>query len=254
MLKLPLQSLSASDLQIAADKHPATSSASAAIRYLRPILKWATQRGYVDEVLAKLQPPATVERRTRVLRADELAAILPVLCSSARPHDTAMLFMLLTLARREEVARACWQYVDLQAATWLIPAPKNKQPHVVPLSRQALTLLQNQRPDTFEPNGLVFCTASGGALGNWDRETKKLYKKTGVSGWHRHDLRRTGATMLGRMEVLPDVVEAALNHTSIRSPLAATYNQARYTEDVKDALQRLADHLDNISASAPGTT
>jgi hypothetical protein len=39
LLKLPLQSVQVSDLQIAADKHAAVSSASAAVRYLRPILK-----------------------------------------------------------------------------------------------------------------------------------------------------------------------------------------------------------------------
>jgi integrase len=122
---------------------------------------------------------------------------------------------------------------------------------VVPLSRQALALLQGQRPETFDHNGLVFCTASGGALGNWDRETKNLYKTTGVLGWHRHDLRRTGATMLGELGVLPDIIESALNHTSIRSPLAAIYNRSRYRPQVAEALQKLADCLERIRCGQP---
>ena len=67
-----------------------------------------------------------------------------------------------------------------------------------------------------------------------------------TAGWTRHDLRRTGATMLGEMGELPDIIEAALNHVAIHSPLAATYNRSRYRPQVGMALQRLADELDKI--------
>jgi hypothetical protein len=56
--------------------------------------------------------------------------------------------------------------------------------------------------------------------------------------------------MLGEMGELPDIIEAALNHVSIRSPLAATYNRSRYRPQVATALQRLADALDGIEAGA----
>ena len=52
------------------------------------------------------------------------------------------------------------------------------------------------------------------------------------------------------MGELPDIIEAALNHVSIRSPLAATYNRSRYRPQVAAALQRLADALDGIEAGA----
>ena len=85
---------------------------------------------------------------------------------------------------------------------------------------------------------LVFRTFTGGPISNWDRETKALQEASGTEGWTRHDLRRTGATMLGEMGELPDIIEAALNHVSIRSPLAATYNRSRYRPQVAAALQR----------------
>jgi hypothetical protein len=56
--------------------------------------------------------------------------------------------------------------------------------------------------------------------------------------------------MLGEMGELPDIIEAALNHVSIRSPLAATCNRIRYRPRVAAALQRLADALDGIEAGA----
>ncbi len=49
---------------------------------------------------------------------------------------------------------------------------------------------------------------------------------------------------------MPDIIEAALNHTAIRSQLAATYNRSRYRPQVAAALQRLADALDGIEAGA----
>lgn len=58
----------------------------------------------------------------------------------------------------------------------------------------------------------------------------------------------SGATLLRELGTMPDIIEAALNHVSIHSPLAATYNRSRYRPQVADALQRFADHLDGIVA------
>jgi integrase len=215
-----------------------------------------------------------------VLSRDELALLLPALSESDRPYAAAMRFLLLTLARREEVTAATWRDVNLDApawddlpadakakwvadgktqivATWAIQDTKNGQPHVIPLSRQAVALLRDRLPK--DKNGkatkpaadtLLFTTGSGGGLVNWDRETKVLMEASGTEGWTRHDLRRTGATMLGEMGELPDIIEAALNHVAIRSQLAATYNRSRYRPQVAAALQRLADALDGIEAGA----
>jgi integrase len=168
----------------------------------------------------------------------------------ARAHPAVLRFILLTLARREEAAGACWREIDLIARTWTVPdeRTKNAELHTVPLSRQAIALLRALGQGA--PDELVFSTPSGGAIGNWDRVTKSLQSASGTSGWTRHDLRRTGATLLGELGELPDIIEAALNHVSIRSSLAATYNRSRYRPQVAAALQRLADELDRIETSA----
>ena len=88
------------------------------------------------------------------------------------------------------------------------------------------------------------------ALGNRNRETKVIQKASETSGWHRHDMRRTGATMLDEMGELPHVIEAARNHVAIRSRLVARYNRSRYRPAVAAALQRLADALDGIELRA----
>ena len=79
VLNKPLPSLTTGELQIIADSYPAIMSASAATRYLRPILKWAAQRAYVDAKLAEIHAPATIQRRKRVLSRQDLAKVLPAL-------------------------------------------------------------------------------------------------------------------------------------------------------------------------------
>jgi len=249
-LDRPVATLKASDLQMQADGWTAKQSAAAAVRYLRPVLKWAAQRSYIMHDATLIVPPATVGRRKRVLSRDELAAVLPVLRASKRPYAAALRFMLLTLSRRDEATSARWRDVDFTTGTWTIPETKNGEPHVMPLPGQALDLLRAINPENAAADALIFATSTGAPLCNWDRETKALQEASGTAGWTRHDLRRTGATMLGDMGELPDIIEAALNHVSIRSPLAATYNRSRYRPQVAKALQRMADALDGIEAGA----
>ena len=259
LLRQPVGTLTLADLQMAADNYAFPKSAAFAVRTIRPALKWAAQLGrrYVPSELTNLSTSVAVERRRRVLTGHELSALLPVLRVSSRPYAAALQFMLLTLARRQEAAQARWRDVNLDAGVWTIPETKNGETHVVPLSRQALDLLRSRLPkddagntERPDPDAPVFATSKGAPLGDWDRETKVIQRASNTGHWTRHDLRRTGATMLGEMGELPDIIEAALNHVSIRSPLAATYNRSRYRPQVAAALQRLADALDGIEAGA----
>jgi integrase len=248
-LKRPVADLTLQDLQDTADHWPSGQSAAAAVRYIRPILKWAAHPGRdaVARDLALITPPATVGRRKRVLGRDELSRLLPVLRASTSAYAAATQFILLTAARREEVTGALWRDVDFEARQWRLSETKNGEEHVVPLSRQAVALLRARLPAEPDPGAFVF-TSDGGKLGNWDRATKSFMAASATEGWHRHDLRRTAATMMGEMGIEPHVVEASLNHISLHSQLAATYNIARYRPQVAEALQRLADAFDRIVA------
>lgn len=245
-LARPLENLKAADLQMEADSYGSAQIAASAVRCIRPVIKWGAGRGYVAEASAAVKPPAQVRRRDRVLTREELKALLPHLTGTDNPYRLALRAMLLTLARREEVAGARWRDVDMQEESLRLPTTKNKLPHVIPLSRQAMELLQ--AIGVGKPDALVFSARGGGRLANWDRETKAVMKASATAGWTRHDLRRTGATMLGELGVDPHIVESALNHAVVHSSLAATYNQARYRPQVRAALQLLADRLDGIAA------
>ena len=246
LLDLPLSDINRSDLQIIADTYVSKSSASAAVRYLRPILKWGSKRDYNNETLASIEAPIKVSRRTRVLSVVELQSLLPIISISQKPSWQVLYFILLTLARREEVARARWKDIDWANKTWNIDQNKTNSPTLIPLSEQAIQFLKNLFDDSSSSNDLIFCTKTGNKLANWDRETKLLFRETATSGWHRHDLRRTAATVLGDLGEIPDFIEAALNHKNIHSSLASNYNRSRYLPQVRTALQKLANYYDEI--------
>jgi integrase len=158
--------------------------------------------------------------------------------------------MLLTACRRGEASAALWRDVDLDAGTWTLPRTKNGTEHVIPLSRQAIDLLRSLRPTEVDPDNPVLASHAGKTLNDWEGATRRVQVASGTANWHRHDLRRTAATMMGMLGTIPDIIEAALNHATIHSPLAMAYNRSRYRPEVAKALQRLADALDNIETES----
>lgn len=209
-------------------------------------ITYTTKRGGKATAHTLALSDAAFDLLRHLPRGAPIDAVFP----GAKAHAAVSRLILLTLTRREEAAAARWREIDLAAGTWTLPCTrtKNEEPHVLPLSRQAIEMLEAVGPAS--PDGLVFQTFTGKPINNWDRETKAMQKASDTAGWTRHDLRRTAATLLGDMGEDPHIIEAALNHADIRSPLAATYNRSRYRPQVAHALQRLADRLDGIEQGA----
>ena len=243
----PVADLTLQALQHTADHWPSGQSAGAATRYLRPILKWGSHpgRGLVARDLALITPPATVRKRQRVLTREELSRLLPVLRSSTSAHAAAAEFMLLTACRRDEACDARWKDVDLDNRQWRLPETKNGKRTTCLRFHVRRCAAADRLPAEPDPHARIF-TGDGSKLGHWDRVTKRFMVASETAGWHRHDLRRTAATMCGEMGIEPHVIEAMIGHVSLHSQLAATYNLARYRPQVAEALQRLADAMDRI--------
>ena len=239
--------LVATALQRTADAYSSITAASAAIRYIRPVLKWAEKRGLTPKGLWRdIDPPAPVKRRDRVLSDSELILLLKHL--GMRGHDGAARMLLLTATRREEVCQM--KFEDIIEDVWYVPAEIRKTGGElrIPLTPYVQTLVGAQG----RMEGLVFVGDRGGPLRNWDRWQKKVHELTGTSGWHRHDLRRTAATILGNNGVPPHVVEIVLGHKDPHTQLAGIYNQSRYEKEHEDALQILSDVISGLEMKALG--
>ena len=221
-----------------------TASGPTARNRLRSTLSsffaWAIAEGLTET--NPVTGTATAEEcsRDRVLTQDELRKLWHAL-GDGRFADIVRL-LLLTGARRNEIGRLQWCEVDLDRnLITLAPArTKNSRRHELPLSTQALAILARQ-PHRTE---FVFSKAMG-----WAKAKAALDQRVAIAPWRLHDLRRTCATGMAELGVQPWYVEAVLNHQSgHKQGVAGTYNRAKYTDEMRSALQRWADYLEKITA------
>ena len=227
-------------------------------RYLRRVCRWAVRRGLLlsdpTEPLAEaVKRDVGRERmRERVLTPPEIARLWRALETEPHnPYSGVLRLVLLTGARRDEVAGMRWCDLDLFRREWRQPSNKSGRPHLVPLSDEAISVIR-QMP---ERGAHVFASASGRAItgntGNWDRVCKRYARLADVHGWTRHDLRRTAATLLAAMKVERTVVELLLNHSERSAKggmVAATYDRHSYELEKRQAVERLARRIREIVA------
>ena len=161
----------------------------------------------------------------------------------------ALKFLLLTFVRTGELRGAAWSEIDFDKAEWRIPAERMKMrdPHIVPLSLQALAILQELQPIT----------------GNWVHVFPNQHKPSGQMsentilyalyrmGYHSratgHGFRSTASTVLNENEFPPDVIERQLAHSE-RDKVRAAYNHAQYLPERRKMMQWWADYLDEVAA------
>lgn len=223
------------ELQKVADAYPARGQASVAVRYLKPILKWAGKRGYAPRgVGLELEQPVKTGVGERVLAGWELKAVLPHL--GQHHHDGVLRMILLTACRREEVAAMTVE--EIKGDIWRIPGTrrKNGKELLVPITEPMQGLIDAQE----RKSGRLFIGPKGKPLANWHRYQLKLFQLSGTEGWHRHDLRRTAATLLGDEGVPPAIVEIVLGHKDPHSELAGVYNKSRYLKLHRETLETLS--------------
>ena len=110
------------------------------------LFTWAIQSGLVElesNPVAGTAKPGKEGSRERTLSADELLAIWAA-TSGRSDYDKIVRLLILTGARRGEVAGLAWPELNLDRAEWLLPAArsKNGREHLVPLSDPALAILR----------------------------------------------------------------------------------------------------------------
>jgi integrase len=190
--------------------------------------------------------PQDAEPRSRVLSDAELAAIWRACGDDA--YGRVIKLLILTGTRRGEVGGMRWSELDLDRGLWSIPPQrtKNKKPHQLPLMPLALDVI------TGVPRRLgrdhLFGTRSAVGLRHWHAKIE-LDRRLGaaVGPWRVHDVRRTVATRMADLGVMPHVIEAVLNHYSgHRGGVAGIYNRSSYERDVRAALALWADHIRSI--------
>lgn len=184
--------------------------------------------------------------RTRALDPQEVGQLLRSLGDAKGEAETINAFrlLLLTMVRREELLQATWDEFNLESALWTIPGErtKNGKAHVVPLSSQAVAILQQQKEST-GGTGLVLPgrTPGKGLSTGTLHEAMKRNNSFGIAAFTPHDFRRTASTILHEQGWNSDVIEKALNHTM--RGVRGVYNKAEYLEQRREMLQAWGSYV-----------
>jgi integrase len=234
---------------------------------LSGLFGWAIDRGYLDtnptmNVRARAQGSA----RERVLSEAELLEVWKA-CEASGEFGAIVRLLTLTGQRRAEIGDLAWSEIDLDKRQIELPErrTKNGRPHVVPLSDEAVAILESV------PHGvgrdLVFGRGAGG-FGGWSKSKAELdaaiagaraktaHKAQGkpMEPWVLHDLRRSFVTHVSERGIAqPHVVEAIVNHISgTKAGVAGVYNRASYLVEKRQALELWGAHVTALVAGRAG--
>jgi len=221
--------------------------ANRVIEVLRKMFNLAYVWGYMEETAPN---PATrlerfkEEKRDRWVSPDELPALAKAIDEQENLYVKAALWLyLLTGVRKSELLKAQWQDVDFNRKELCIPETKSGRKHYVPLSVEALSILENL-PRTEGNPYILAGRFDGKHLVNIEKPWREIRRKAGCEDVRLHDLRRTVGSWLAQSGNSLLIIQKTLNH----STMAATMVYARLGEDpVRKALE---DHGKQIMAAA----
>ncbi|WP_449567593.1 integrase domain-containing protein [Lelliottia nimipressuralis] len=173
------------------------------------------------------------------LRPEELPKLMRTLVMSNLSVPTRCLIelQLLTLVRPSEASGARWAEIDLDAKLWTIPAErmKAKREHIVPLSSQALEILDVMKPISAHREH-VFPSRNDPKQPMNSQTANAALKRVGYGGkLVAHGLRSIASTALNEAGFNPDVIEAALSHVD-KDEVRRAYNRALYIEQRRELL------------------
>jgi integrase len=228
-------------------------AANSAVTVLSIFFNWALGRDMiVISPMLGVKKPTAESSRERTLADKEIKSIWDG-CAKLNPVFSALVkLLLLTGARRNEVADMTWVELDIANRLWTIPASrtKNDVEHRVYLSDAALAEIK-KLPHVKDAK-FVLTTDNRSAVSGFSKAKTLLDKSiSGVAAWRLHDLRRTCATGMARLGIALPTIEKALNHSSGSfAGIVGTYQRHTFAEETKFAFIAWGDHVARVASGA----
>ena len=219
------------------------------------IFRYAIATGRAErDIAADLKgalPPAKVNHHASVTEPEKIGELIRAIHQYSGHFTTACALKLapLVFVRPGELRNAEWAEFDLTKAEWRIPARKMKMKtvHVVPLSKQAITVLNELKPLTgsgkylFPSNRTRTRPMSNNTI---NAALRRLgYSKDEMTG---HGFRSMASTILNEQGWNRDAIERQLAHSE-RDGVRAAYNYAEYLSERMEMMQHWANYLDDLS-------
>ncbi|MGQ8745096.1 tyrosine-type recombinase/integrase [Klebsiella pneumoniae] len=158
--------------------------------------------------------------------------------------------LILTGVRTGELRGAFWSEFDLEKAVWEIPAErmKMKRPHLVPLSTQALEIVQQLKVMSGQ-YPLVFPGRNDPRKTMSEASINQVFKRIGYTGKVTgHGFRHTMSTILHEEGFNTAWIETQLAHVD-KNAIRGTYNHALYLEGRKEMMQWYGNYVDSCESN-----
>lgn len=230
----------------------AGDQAGRVLQRVKAIYRWAVTHGRIESSpMDALKPGEILKPREVQHRAALTDRDLPVFLAKldAYPGDPttahALRLLILTATRPGEVRGARWSEFHMDEALWIIPAQrmKMKHEHRVPLSRQALQVLEAMRPLSGDRE-LVFPSPSYRSKPLSENTFNAALRRMGYDTATAHGFRSLFSTVTNEHDrTMGEVVERALAHKD-RNKVRAAYLRSTFLKDRVGLMQWWADHLD----------
>ena len=226
--------------------------AKRALETVGQVFRYAIAHGYAKRNPASEIRPSDILKSTRKVNyaridARELSNLLKTIEVYQGTHVTrlAMKLMAFTFVRTSELIGAKWAEFDLEAARWDIPAERTKMrtPHIVPMARQALEVLDTLRTLTGQSEWL-FPGDRNASKPMSNNTILKALERMGYKGrMTGHGFRGLASTILHEQGYAHEHIELQLAHAP-RNAVSAAYNHALYLEPRARMMQDWADFLE----------
>lgn len=257
--RIPVADIIPSDILAAVRKIEARGkleSARRALQFTGSVLRHAVATARLtsdpsrDLKGALLAPKVT--HRAAILDPVEFGALLRAIEGYDGNASTLLALRLAphVFQRPGELRKAEWSEIDLEAAVWTIPAEKMKmrRPHAVPLSRQAVAILEEARALAHPADQWVFPSVRTPARPISENTLNAALRRLGYSKDQAtaHGFRSTAATLLNESgKWSPDAIERALAHSD-KDTVRAAYHRGQHWQERVAMAQWWSDYLDTL--------
>lgn len=236
----------------------AGETATRVFQRLRSIYRYAVAHELVEtDPTYPLKPAEIFKPRRPTHRAAMTERDVPAFLAKLAGYEgdgatkAALALLMLTATRPGELRGARWEEIDEAGALWRIPAyrMKMKAEHVVPLSRQAMSVLAKMRPVSGN-RALVFPSPFYPSASLSDGTLNSALSRMGYKGTATaHGFRTLFSTSANEAGWNGDLIERQLAHEE-RDGVRAAYNRAKYIAERTKLMQWWADRLDALQKGA----